>query len=313
MSPNLRAVALVALATFSAAASYKPSTHDTRQQGRECIPESPGLGPRPTNDTAAGFLDYPEFSQSALSAQTPDGYVRAYVDQHATYDDSKLFVAYKELSSYDVQSCAKLCDATSACNAFTIFYERNPTVTPGRDCPDPSSTTRTKCSLYSGSITAKKPMNKGQYLSKFHVVMAGANAYVKEVYFDASPNIMGYKTDTYNHGGAIQAPLDCYGNNTYLGFKRFEDGKFDASRCTAACDGTDKCRFVNAYLVRDGGVPLAQHCSLYSVHWPAWYATNQGQYLYDKALGINSTKSFGFTVTPGSFDACEPPQKRPVD
>jgi hypothetical protein len=155
------------------------------------------------------------------------------------------------------------------------------------------------------------PLNHGQYQQDFHVVMAGSNAYVKEVRFDGVSNILGFTTDIYKDGGAIQAPLDCYGNNTYLGFKKWTDGKFDAQRCVDACLATQNCHFANTYFMRDDGVPFAQHCSLYTVHWPAWYATNEGQYVGGDEIEINSTKSYGFTVAPGKFEACEPVIKLP--
>jgi hypothetical protein len=40
-------------------------------------------------------------------------------------------------------------------------------------------------------------------------------------------------------------------------------------------------------------VPFAQDCSLYSVHWPLWYATNVGQMQGPSEIVINATNSFG--------------------
>jgi hypothetical protein len=214
--------------------------------------------------------------------------------------------------AYTRTTGAHACNSTSACNAFTIFFERNPLQVPGAACPNPAGTTRIKCGLWQRTIMTNMPMNHGQYQKSFHVVMAGSNAYVKQVTFDVVPNIMGYKTDVYQNDGAIQAPLDCHGDNTYLGFRKWSDGKFNAQRCVDSCTTTQNCRFVNTYFERDDGVPFAQHCSLYTVHWSARYATNVGQYVGDNEIVINTTNSYGFTVTPGNFEACEPMQKMSV-
>ncbi|KAH4851886.1 hypothetical protein HBI56_087570 [Parastagonospora nodorum] len=283
----------------------------------DCSPLPIGLGPvaYPTvvEDTPENFQKYEGFSRAALAATTPRGYVQSYTNMNSTYNDPTLFAGYRELTSYNVQKCAEACDSSSACNAFTIYAERNPVLVPGVNCPNPASTALIKCGLWQGTITSSThDLNHGQYQQEFHVVMAGSNAYVKQVKFDTVPSVPGYNTDTYNNGGAIQAPLDCHGNNTYLGFRSWMDGRFDARRCTDVCTATKDCHFVNTYFLRDDDVPFAQHCSLYSAHWPSWYATNVGQYVNENELVINATKSYGFTHADGNHEVCEPKPKKEI-
>lgn len=113
-----------------------------------------------------------------------------------------------------------MCDQTSACNAFTILFERDPLQEPGVTSPNPNAIAWIKCDLYKGTITPDMPLNEGHFQQDFHVVIAGSNAYVRDVNFDVIPNIAGYKTEVYTGSGAIEAPLDCYGNDTYMGVQR---------------------------------------------------------------------------------------------
>lgn len=123
--------------------------------------------------------------------------------------------------------------------------------------------------------------------------MAGSNAYVQKVNVTDTPEFEGYSTDTYSSGGAIEANKDCYGNNTYLGVQIWRDGQFDPKRCIDVCEPNNDCHFVNTYLQLKNNVPYSQHCSLYSVHWPAWYATNLGQSRQSDDIQISYNNSYG--------------------
>jgi hypothetical protein len=150
---------------------------------------------------------------------------------------------------------------------------------PGAACPNPASTTRIKCDLWKGALTEGATKNEGHFQNDFQVVIAGSNSYVKDIASDSAPfTAPGFKVETYSTGGAIEAVIDCNGNNTYLGDKMWYDGKLEIERCTAICATDDRCHFINTFIERQHNAPAVQHCSLYSVRWPEAYATNIGQY-----------------------------------
>jgi hypothetical protein len=107
----------------------------------------------------------------------------------------------------------------------------------------------------------------------FHVVMAGSNAYVKDI-SGATPSVpAGYAIDKYAVGAAIEAPLDCNGEETYMGLAYWRDGHFDIERCVTTCKQAQgasgqRCHFVNTYMQRRNNVPTVQHCAMFSRYWP---------------------------------------------
>ncbi|EMD87748.1 hypothetical protein COCC4DRAFT_143088 [Bipolaris maydis ATCC 48331] len=268
----------------------------------EPLPHGRGLIPRP--DTAEAFQSFPAFSLAATSATTPVGYIQAYSNLVTTFNEPSQFIRYTDLDSYDVSKCAAECGKDDKCNIFGIFFERTPMYKPGPKCPNPSSSTMIKCTLWSGTISPNANINKGQIREQFRIVMAGSNAYVKDITFsnrkDGSSNILkNWIVEKYKNGAAIQVPLDCNGVDTYMGVAAWRDGKFDAQRCLDACKvagDTDiqsrKCRFVNTYVQRRNGVQVAQHCAMFSEYWPAPFATNLGQLRGD--VEISETDSYGY-------------------
>lgn len=207
------------------------------------------------------------------------------------------------LKTYDTIKCQQLCDSVDLCTAFNIYFERDPTVDPGTSCPNPPSFTNVKCTLWGSGVTTEAAVNDGQYRNDFHVVIAGSNGYTK----DNPPSPCdGYDGPT-RFGGAINAPLDAAGKNTYMGVKYFP-GLYDAGKCAAACsantaynsrhpraDGTyDKCVFFNAYLLSKNNVADGTYCSLYTQKWGKPYDTNFGQYRGSDYYSVSS--SYGFTV-----------------
>lgn len=186
---------------------------------------------------------------------------------------------------------ASHCTKNTDCNAFTIFFERHPTLDPGPTCSNPPSTTLIKCDLWAGTILRDISLNYGETRENFEGVIAGSNAvsfihnsntstrltknqYVQDV-IDNVPTAPGYSVETYANGAAIEAPLDCNGQDTYLGSAGWHDGQFHVARCTETCEEVSansgegrKCRFVNTYLLRRDGVPYSQQCAMYTAHWP---------------------------------------------
>jgi hypothetical protein len=166
---------------------------------------------------------------------------------------------------------------------------------PGPKCTNPPSSTKIKCGLWSGTITPDVAMNEGQFQEDFEVVIAGSNAYVRDVIDTVPiPNVVGYTTEVYDHGAAIQAPVDCRGKDTYLGVMQWYDGKYSARRCLDQCDDTPSCNFVNTFFQRKNAIPYSQHCSMFTARWNRSFATNIGQYQDNEVYHMNTTYSYGY-------------------
>lgn len=144
----------------------------------QCAPQPLGSGPVTNSpDTADAFLANPAYSTGANSAQTPTGWSLAYQNLRAASTTGG-YLGVEELTSYNTSYCAsQCCGFWPGCTSFNIYYERNPTVDPGDNCTDPSSTTRIKCSFWSQSLSPSDATNNGQYCANFHVVIAGSNGY----------------------------------------------------------------------------------------------------------------------------------------
>ncbi|OCK84336.1 hypothetical protein K432DRAFT_414050 [Lepidopterella palustris CBS 459.81] len=257
-----------------------------QKRSATCTPLPAGSGPVPTPDTPSAFLAYSAFAAAASQAPAPAGYVQTFQNLQAS-NNANGYLGYKSLTTYDVSACAKACDGVKGCSAFNIYFERDPALAPGADCLNPNSTTVIKCVYWGGPVTAENAVNKGQWRNNFQVVIAGSNGYVNQTV----TNVPGYK-GTFLNNAAVNAPLDCNGNDTYMGYKLFNDGApFDATRCAAACDaqsayniahppqsGPPKiCRFFNTYLMEKNGLSQGQMCSMYTLAWDSSYAVNTGQ------------------------------------
>ncbi|CAN9380491.1 unnamed protein product [Alternaria alternata] len=197
------------------------------------------------------------------------------------------------MDEYNVEQCAHACNNDDNCNAFTIFFERQPVVSPAPElCPNPPSTTIIKCDLWSGTILPDIAISHGQLREQFHVSD-------------------DYTIEKYDMGAAIEARLDCNGEDTYMGLKHWSDGHFDAQRCMDICKETHdasgrQCRFANTYMQRRNNVPTDQHCALFSKYWPTQYATNIGQQRGSSNISISSTDSYGIRDITDDFSACFP-------
>ena len=112
--------------------------------------------------------------QQSTNAPTPAGYVRSFFNKQAS-SSANSYLGLYTFADYNVSRCAALCDAVDLCTAFNIYFERDPTVNPGENCPDPSSFTNVKCTLWGSRLTPETATNQGQYRRDFHVVIAGSN------------------------------------------------------------------------------------------------------------------------------------------
>ncbi|RYN64945.1 hypothetical protein AA0117_g12311 [Alternaria alternata] len=298
---------------FSHLAAFGSALAPSRSPVRSFCDSLPlGHGTPILPDTPEAFQAYAPFAGAALSATTPAGYIQSYANLLTTYDTASQFVHYISMDEYNVEQCAHACNSDDNCNAFTIFFERQPVVSPAPElCPNPPSTTIIKCDLWSSTILPDIAINHGQLREQFHVVMAGSNAYVKDIN-GTTPSVSDdYTIEKYDMGAAIEAPLDCNGEDTYMGLKHWSDGHFDAQRCMDVCKETHdasgrQCRFANTYMQRRNNVPTDQHCDLFSKYWPTQYATNIGQRRGSSNISISSTDSYGIRDITDDFSACLP-------
>jgi hypothetical protein len=96
-------------------------------------------------------------------------------------------------------SVRSLSFALAFANLVISDYERNPlVVSVATQVPDDTvcpglatspSATLLKCAFYGIPVTADQATNVGQFQGKFHVVIAGSNAYIKT----SAPTLPGYE------------------------------------------------------------------------------------------------------------------------
>jgi hypothetical protein len=143
-----------------------------------CNPRPRGSGPVPPTDTAFAFLNYTDLESFANNAKIPLGYHLAFQNLHASSTASD-FLGYIPLDSYDSNACAANCTKITGCTSVNIFFERDPTLTVGPDCPNPASSTMIKCAFWGGPVSKDNTKNAGYIDNDFVVAIAGSNGYVK--------------------------------------------------------------------------------------------------------------------------------------
>lgn len=142
-------------------------------------------------DTSAAFraLDY--FFERAANAVTPSNYIRHFQNYDGASQGSG-FLTSSFLGQYDPAQCAAICDSTSKCVSFNIYFERDPTLLPdNKCCPNPASMTTIKCGLWGNSISSQVSNDKGSLVSNFTVMVAGSNGYNK---INTTPTSIAVKT-----------------------------------------------------------------------------------------------------------------------
>ncbi|KAI1358619.1 hypothetical protein F5Y08DRAFT_110903 [Xylaria arbuscula] len=277
---------------------------------RACQPQTLGNGPVPEDDSAAGFLSFSAFKEAALSAKTPNGYALNYRNLDSS-SNAYGYMGFTLMDSYDTQSCASQCTTIQGCRSFNIFFERDPAIQPGDDCPNPKSTTLIKCVFWGGPTSADNSKNTGFRYFDFDIVIAGSNAYDSLT----APLEDGYAAPTSLGNAQLNAPMDCGGFDTYLGTKMFTDSPFDPALCAAACTAQSEynianppptgraqtCQFFNTYLLLKNGLPQGQVCSMYTMSWDAEYApANEGQWRDDDHYSFAYSFTYANTTSPGS-------------
>jgi len=248
----------------------------------DCSPLDKGAGPIPDPDTAEAFLAYDAFADAANSAPVPSGYYQTFKNLQAS-NSAYGYSGFSTLDTYDTAECASRCNNVDSCSGFNIYFERDPASVPGQGCEDPASTTVIKCVYWGGYISADNANNNGQWRDQFHVVIAGSNGYMR----NKVPDIPGYNGVSLGNA-SINAPLNCLGEDTYMGVKIFTTSYYDPSLCAAACvsqneyniahppqTGSPKiCKFFVTYLSERNGSPEGQLCAMYTQAWDRSYATN---------------------------------------
>jgi hypothetical protein len=162
--------------------------------GKICKPLPAGLGPVPYPDTPKNFLGFSDFETAATNAKTPTGYQNTFINAKAA-NNANGYLGYTTLPTYNVDTCSKKCDSIVGCQAFNIYFERDPKVEPGSGdyCNNPPSTTNIKvsfsshlsiswtvtdtqkCSFWGGPVTKENAVNSGQWRRDFQIVIAGSN------------------------------------------------------------------------------------------------------------------------------------------
>jgi hypothetical protein len=118
-----------------------------RSAASSCASQPTGAGPVPSPDTATAFLSLSSLSSSALNAAVPDGYVQAFENRQAS-SNGYSYMGFNLMPSYDTLTCARKCTAMSGCQAFNIYYERDPLQNPDSDRCSLASTTQIKVCVF---------------------------------------------------------------------------------------------------------------------------------------------------------------------
>lgn len=282
-----------------------------------CASQPSGSGPVTSPDTPEAFLANPTYANTANIAVTPDGYTVVMQNGNASLSASN-YMGLTTLTSYDTLGCASRCDQASGCEAFNVYIERDPTLDPNADsCPNPPSLTNYKCTLWGAPVSASEATNNGQWRDSFQVIIAGSNAYNKV----SPPSAVNCFDGPTELGGAINAPLNQLGQNTYMGYKYHPFSQtqgYDPSTCAADCtsqtaydsrhpaaDGSyQTCVFFNAYVLSLNSVPQGLYCSLYNLTWSASYATNYGQYRGSDRYTVSRSYSYSLISSGSGGSLC---------
>lgn len=269
-----------------------------------CAAQPNAYGPPTVPDTVEAFQKNPVYSNMALNAKTPTGYVNTFKNLNASVQ-SNTYLTYKILQSYDVAGCASFCDNTNLCQGFNIFIERDPAWNPDQcSCDQPASLTQYKCSLYGGNVEKSAATNYGQYQGKFQIVIVASNGYEKGADVPP-PTCPGYKPPT-NCGTKIHDhPRQCLGQQSF-------PGPYNPNVCAAYANkqnavnqkagfwgnllswfgySNGKCLQFQAVELEKDGKSWGTHCRLFTQRFTPNQAT------YDISQGGSSKWSCGRSWT----------------
>lgn len=264
-------------------------------QDNNCNAQPLGAGPVPQPDTPEAFTASPAFSSAALGAQTPSGYKQVFQNLDAAYSGYS-YITYSNLNSYDTAACAAVCDAYKGCSSFNIYFERDPTLAPGPNCPNPPSTTNIRCALWGSAIDAKGATNNGQYREDFQVVIAGSNGYSKP----------GSPIDVPTYNPPQQCPNGAIGDkgkpwfladHFFSGFfqpelcKIFAEIQLEKNKAAAIADKLDHYWPINGYNVFElweEDKMIGTYCKLYTEPLPVDYCDYKGETKLEKIWEVKN-------------------------
>ncbi|KAI4745050.1 hypothetical protein E4T50_04572 [Aureobasidium sp. EXF-12298] len=181
-----------------------------------------GYGPQVQPDTVDAFLSYAPFHSMASAAATvvPNSdktqYTQVFRDLDAAVSANS-YIGLYTLTAYNPQDCAAKCDDTDLCTSFNIYIERDPSLAPANNdnttytpwetyCPNPSSITNYKCTLWGSSLSAEVATNKGDYREQFQTVITGSNAYDKTNVTTPSCSVPDAPVTTSAVSSAVSTP-----------------------------------------------------------------------------------------------------------
>ncbi|CZT20094.1 uncharacterized protein RCC_05951 [Ramularia collo-cygni] len=250
----------------------------------KCNAQPMGAGPAVQPDTAEAFTSFPGFSAAANAAQTPSGYKQVFKNLNAAYSGYS-YITYTNLNSYDPKACADACDAYKGCSSFNVYFERDPTLAPGPNCPNPPSTTNIRCALWGSAIDADGATNNGEYREKFHVVITGSNGYTKP---GAPIDVPPYYPPEKCPNGAIgdKGKPWFLADHFFPGFfapelcKVFAEIQLEKNKADSIAKKLDHYSPINGYNVFElweEGKMIGTYCKLYTEPLPVGYADYKGE------------------------------------
>lgn len=168
-------------------------------------------------------------------AAPPAGYSTSFVDGLASIQGAGTYYGNNELSSYNITQCAEICNQNSNCNAFNIYFQRNPVYTPMNNCTNPPAVAQIQCVLWGNYVDTSQLTNVGQWRESFAVVLSGSNGYNK--------NVLPATVANY-HGPYAQTGTPGYSIGAYTAYQWL--GTYDATICAASCLGLNQARYNSA-------------------------------------------------------------------
>lgn len=258
-------------------------------------------------DTAEDFKSDPTIAHVANYANpTPTGYFQNFKNLPAA-NSAMNYLGYSIFTTgYDVDSCASQCTSKPGCLAFNIYFERDPTLEPGADCPNPPAFANIKCSFWGTGLDASTASNAGEYRADFHVVIAGSNAYTS---YKLGGPVAGWLGPQNLNNSIMSAPLwDCTNKWTYLGYRILQTGSVDPRLCAVACDSQTEyntahpaegmppvtCNAFGSYILSmtnaTGSYQQGQMCTFYTAYWDRRFAVNT--VAYDDGVGAKYTYGY---------------------
>ncbi|THY02608.1 hypothetical protein D6D01_10277 [Aureobasidium pullulans] len=290
-----------------------------------CAPQPGGYGPQVQPDTVDAFYSYAPFHAMASAAPTvvPSSdktqYTQVFKDLDAAVSANS-YIGLYTLTSYSAQECAAKCDDTDLCTSFNLYIERDPSLAPANNdnttytpwetyCPNPSSITNYKCTLWGSSLSVDVATNKGDYREEFQTVITGSNAYDKTNVTTPTCEVPTAPATTSivaptksavapppckqptlkpakNCGPkAISAPKHHMGST-------FIPGPYNANHCSSYAASQNvinknaaikagqrsftPCKMFNAYFLHKDNKPYGTYCSLYGAALDSSWATFGG-------------------------------------